>query len=701
MQRKTRPGKIKLIRQYEIHECGIACVLMIVNQYVKGRPVEFSSFRRRVESQGPQVSLLDLRKLARELGLQPSVLRIRDDVIGNIKGSFIAHWDRDHYVVVERVTNRQVLVHDPAVGTEWLDMEAFLSHFTGVIMEFNPPHPIISEAVGSPRQNLSQLVRKLVGRAKGVRASVLCILTLGVAIEALALSMPLMTKNVVDNLVQHDLSSSHNLLVIALCFTTVATFQALLLHIRFEALARLAALFNLNWIKNTVHHLLRLPLSYFERRRVVDIASRVSAIETIQRTIAIGLVSSGLDGLMAITGIAFMTYYSPLLAVVVAIAFAVYTAVRVITHGHLDKLATRRVLSSAKLGAEILESLRSMQAIKLAGLEALREERYMVNAKTVQSMDYQLSRLNSTITVAGFGISAMQRIVMLILAYVLVNRGQLTIGGAMACIALAEQFIGRGPSFIDRIVDLRLIKIHMERLADITEAAKEVVKIPNTSKIFEATATTPLRITAKNIGFRHPGTSRWLFRNIDFDIQPGTCALLDGPSGIGKTTLLKVLLGLIEPSEGSVLVNGLSLACWNQSQYRSLCASVMQDDCVMAGSVNENIGFFDKTVTQDEIKEAARLVNVDNEICQLPMAYSTIISDLDSTLSGGQRQRILIARALCRKSRLLVLDEAFSHLDATNRKEIGIAIQKLGMTRIVVSHTEHDYHQPDMIIRLG
>lgn len=248
------------------------------------------------------------------------------------------------------------------------------------------------------------------------------------------------------------------------------------------------------------------------------------------------------------------------------------------------------------------------------------------------------------------------------------------------------------------MVEMRLLKIHLDRLADIDETDVENLNIEGWTASIPAAS--GVSILLRDVGFRHPSSEEWLFRGLTLEIPSGSCLLVDGPSGTGKTTLLKIILGLNSPTEGEVIIDGVPISKWNTASFRGLMATVMQDDCVVAGTIRDNISFFNENVSPEQVVAAAVAANIDAEIQRLPMGYATRISDLDGTLSGGQRQRILLARALCRSARLLVLDEAFSHLDLENRRQIGKCIAGLGMTRVVVSHTEHEHYMPDRTISI-
>jgi len=190
----------------------------------------------------------------------------------------------------------------------------------------------------------------------------------------------------------------------------------------------------------------------------------------------------------------------------------------------------------------------------------------------------------------------------------------------------------------------------------------------------------------------------WVLRNLNFKIPAGQCVAIAGASGCGKTTLVKVLLGLLEPTEGDVLVGGERLSVIGRANYRQIVGSVMQEDHLFAGSIGENISFFDPHADTTRITEVAMRAAIHQEVAAMPMAYNTLVGDIGSGLSGGQRQRILLARALYRSPSILILDEATSHLDVWNEQAIAASVKQMQMTRVLVAHRPETIASAERVI---
>jgi ATP-binding cassette subfamily B protein RaxB len=189
-----------------------------------------------------------------------------------------------------------------------------------------------------------------------------------------------------------------------------------------------------------------------------------------------------------------------------------------------------------------------------------------------------------------------------------------------------------------------------------------------------------------DVSFRYASGEPFVLRDVNFRVQAGDYVAITGPSGCGKTTLLKLILGLLEPSSGEILIDGMPLQVIGNQAFRQSVGVVMQDDQLLSGSIADNICFFDESFDLEHMMCCAQLAGIHDEICQMPMAYNSLIGDMGTSLSGGQKQRILLARALYRRPRLLFMDEGTSHLDLATERQVNVAVRSLGLTRIIIAH---------------
>jgi ATP-binding cassette subfamily B protein RaxB len=256
-----------------------------------------------------------------------------------------------------------------------------------------------------------------------------------------------------------------------------------------------------------------------------------------------------------------------------------------------------------------------------------------------------------------------------------------SVGLLVAFLAYKDLFLRRISGLIDTLVELRMLGLHAERLADIALTQPEPRSDPRPAK-----PVTPVAVELRDVSFRYSPNDPLILRKISLRIEAGEWVSLVGPSGCGKTTLLKLMAGLLEPTEGTILVDNEPMSRLGPERWRSMIGVVMQDDTLFAGSIADNISFFAANSDGDRIEDCAMLAAVHEDIVTMPMGYGTLIGDMGTVLSGGQKQRILLARALYRAPGLLLLDEATSHLDVARESAVNTALARLAPTRIVVAH---------------
>jgi ATP-binding cassette subfamily B protein RaxB len=272
--------------------------------------------------------------------------------------------------------------------------------------------------------------------------------------------------------------------------------------------------------------------------------------------------------------------------------------------------------------------------------------------------------------------------------------------GQFAYLSYKDQFTQRLAALIDKLFEWRMLRLHGERVADIVLTEPEAdEKGDGIAPEIDPEQIEP-SIELRNVSFRYADGEPEVIKGLNLRIPAGQCLAIAGASGCGKTTLVKLILGLIEPTEGEVLVGGVKLERLGLSNYRRLMGTVMQDDPLFAGSVADNIGFFDPARCQTRIEASARAAAIHHEIDAMPMGYDTLVGDIGSGLSGGQKQRILLARALYRQPRMLCLDEATSHLDVWNEQLVNAAIKRLQLTRIIVAHRPETIAMAERVVVL-
>ncbi|HCI9478379.1 ATP-binding cassette domain-containing protein, partial [Klebsiella pneumoniae] len=294
-------------------------------------------------------------------------------------------------------------------------------------------------------------------------------------------------------------------------------------------------------------------------------------------------------------------------------------------------------------------------------------------------------------------ISSIDQVAILWLGAIMVIDNNMTLGMFMAFNSYRGQFSQRASNLIDLFMQLRMLSLHNERLSEIvfSEPEKELPE----RRVFDENSGVKLEI--KNLSYQYDPFSQPIFSNFNLQVEPGESIALVGPSGVGKTTLLKVMCGLLSPTSGEVIADNLDIYKIGLNNYRLGTACVLQEDRLFSGSISDNISGFEDNADEELIVECARRSNIHDEIMKMPMGYETMIGELGLGISGGQKQRLLIARALYRKPSILFMDEATSHLDLKNESAINQSIASLSITRIIVAHRPSTIASADRIIDLS
>ena len=300
---------------------------------------------------------------------------------------------------------------------------------------------------------------------------------------------------------------------------------------------------------------------------------------------------------------------------------------------------------------------------------------------------------NETAQTLLFGL---ERVLVVWLAARSVLAGSFTVGMLFAYMAYKELFSTRVASMIDKLSELAMLRLHGERVADIVLAEAEAAEAPSAVEI--DLSRRPARIELRGVYYRYASTEPWVLENVDLTVEAGECLALTGVSGCGKTTLVKVMLGLLPPTQGEVLFDGTPILHLGLANYRALIGTVMQEDRLFSGSLADNISFFDAEPDMARIEACAKLAAIDGEIEAMPMGYHTLVGDVGVGISGGQKQRVLLARALYREPRILVLDEATSHLDLRNEQTVNQAVSAMRLTRVVVAHRPDTIAMADRVV---
>ena len=696
--------KVPVIQQTAMAECGLACLAMVAGFH--GFHTDLNSLRRRFPVSLKGATLRSLMATADRLNLSSRPLKLEVDQIRDLETPAILHWDMNHFVVLAGFSGNKAVIHDPAQGARYLDREELSQHFTGIALELTPAPGFEKED-----ERRSMKLTDFWSRISGFKGALAQVLVLSFALQIFALGGPFYMQLVVDEaLVSHD---ADLLLVLALGFLMLVVIEIGTQMLRSWVVLMFSSMLNMQMANNLFRHLVRLPLDYFENRHIGDVVSRFQSLQQVKEMFTTGFVEVLVDGVMSIILVILLFVYSPMLALIVLVFVSLYLLLRLALFRPFRNLTEESILAEAREQSNFMETVRGIQSVKLFGKEVDRQSLWQNRYAERINKDISLGKFDIGFSTANGLLFGLENILVIYLGASLVLEGQgaFTVGMLYAFVSYKKQFTSKAEALINKAIQLKMLRLHLERIADIAKSQTEAH--------LEADGGDERRLSGdfrlQGISYRYTEEDPWLFQDLSLEIPASQAVAIRGPSGTGKSTLLKIMLGLLEPSTGEVQVrlepehadvagqaqaSFMDIRVLGLRDFREQVAAVMQEDQLLSGSISDNISFFDHDPDHKWTRECAVMACLHEDIEAMPMGYNSLVGDMGTTLSGGQKQRLMIARALYRRPRILFLDEATSHLDVATESRINESLAQMNVTRVMVAHRQATIDMADRVVTL-
>ena len=668
----SRRRHLPVIQAAEAAECGLACMAMVARYH--GHDVDLNGLRQRFSLSLSGATLRSIMGLADSLGFAPRALKVELAALHKVRLPAILHWDLNHFVVLKSVKGGKAVVHDPAMGARTYTLDQLSDHFTGVVLELTPTDTFEKVTARAPIK-LTSLWSKMVG----FWPAFFQILALSVALQVAAFALPFQMQLVVDEgIFRGDVDL---LTVLAIGFGALVVVQATIEALRAWALQVFGQMLSFQMVGNLVRHLLRLPSDWFEKRHVGDILSRIGSATAIQDVLTRGVIAAIIDGVMAVVAIIILLLYSPTLTVVVVGAVAINLALAFALFPALKARTEEQIIESAREQSHLMETVRAAPTIKIMGRETERESAWRNLFANVVNASVSVGKLQISLGFTQGVVTGIQTVLVIYLgARTIVAGDGFSVGMLFAFLSFRQTFTGSANALINQVIQFRFLNLHLDRLADIVTAE------PETSGVAPPRLEVAGGLRLDDVAFRYGASDRLVLEGLDLEVQPGEFLAITGPSGGGKTTLTKLMLGLRTPTSGTIQIDGQPATPELWRAWREQVGVVAQDDRLLSGTIADNIAFFDPDLDMARVQQAAVAARVHDDIARMPMQYLSLVGDMGSSLSGGQKQRVLLARALYRQPRLLLLDEGTANLDVATEEMIADLISGMPITRIVVAH---------------
>src|SRR4051812_18917791 len=540
-------GHLPVIRQAEAAECGLACLAMVASYH--GHRIDLNTLRRRYPASLNGVTLRALIQVASHLHLLGRPLRYELDHLRQLRLPAILHWDMNHFVVLKAVIRKGIVVHDPARGKKFYAITEASKHLTGVALELEPTEDFI---VQDERARLP--LSAFLGHLSGSGHALVQILVLSIILQLLTLAAPLYMQLTMDEVIARG--DIDLLIILALGFGLLIVIKTATTAIRSLVLLVVQNVLHFQLGARLFRHLIRLPMSFFEKRHIGDLLSRFTSLQPIRNLLAETMITAVLDGLMAAITLAMIFVYSPQLALVVLAAVTLYAGVRLALYRVLRQRTEATIQAQAQESSTFIESVRAIQSLKLFNRESEREGQWFNRYNDVVSANVRLGRAKIAFTTINDAIFGLEGIITVYLAARLALNNTLTVGMIFAFMSYKQSFTDKAVQLIEKALDFRLLGLHLERLADIALTPLE----RGHDQVLAYTRQVRGRIELRNVFFRYAETEPFVLEDFNLTVEPGEFVTIMGPSGGGKTTLMKIMLGLLEPTLGEVLIDGVPLS---------------------------------------------------------------------------------------------------------------------------------------------
>lgn len=672
--------KYSCVKQHDIKDCGCACLATIAKQY--GLKVPISKIREVAGTDMQGTSAYGVIKAAEAIGFTAKGVKASkpEDIFGEFPKPAIAHVIIDgnllHYVVIHKVTEKEILIADPGKGIVKYTPEEFFKIWTGVLILMVPA------ATFEKGDETKGLFQRFWGLIKVQRNLLINIFVASILITILGIIGSFYFKFLIDDILPNNLSKS--LISISIAMIVLATFKIITEFFRTLLLMHMSQNIDIPLLLGYYNHVIDLPMNFFGTRKVGEIISRFNDAGKIRDAIGSATLTVMIDVVMAIVGGIILYMQSSKMFFMCFVPLVLYLILVAVFKKPLEDVNRDMMEDNSKLTSYLVESIEGIETVKAFNGERTvnleTEKKFIHYIKSVFKYGY-VNNMQSSLKGAVKGIFGIG--ILWIGAY-LALKGEITIGTLISFNALLAYFIEPIERMINLQPELQSAMVAADRLGEILDLEKE--KAENEDKKISP-STLLGDIYLKNVDFRY-GTRQLVLKDINMNIKSGEKIALVGESGSGKTTIAKLLMDFYDVEKGEVIINSYNIKDINKEVLRDKTAYISQDSFFFSGTIRENLQFVNPDITYEDMIDACKKAQIHEYINSLPTRYETLLEEKGANLSGGQRQRLAIARALLKKPEILIMDEATSNLDTITEKAIQNTIEDCtkNVTTIIIAH---------------
>lgn len=692
-------------KQLDGKDCGPACIRMVAQYY--GKNIDSASARSLCNHYRNGTTLFTISQAAKSIGFSTLGVKITKEQLLSLRNNtpFIALWNKNHFIVVWKITENKVIVGDPAIGTVEYSHKNFLESWIfdktssrgscGILLFLEKTADFSDTPIKQKGKEFSTIdFLQFLKPNKKLIFQFIFSLLIGALIS---LVFPFLSQAIVD--IGIETNNTNFILCVLIGQLGLALGMSINRFIGNWLLLHISSRVSITMIRHFLEKLMNMKLSFFDSKMIGDLLFRIQDFNRVESFLTTSLMSI----IIAFIGVCVYSFvlleYGYLLLIVFLLGSLLYLIWIYVFKKYRKKIDYMRYQQLSTNQSQIIHYIKGIQEIKLNNCEGAKLEKWeniQLKIYGINILGLKLSQIQAT---GAYLIDQLKNIFITFIAANWVINGSITIGMMIAITYIIGQLNGPIYEFSNFIQSLHEAQISIERINEINTLDDE--EIENNAKGHDIQYFGP--IVFKDVYFRYPGPNvNYVLKACNITLLPGSVTAIVGESGSGKSTLLKLLMGFYEPTKGSIQVGDTPFDKINIVEWRRKCAAVLQEGYLFTETIAQNIAISEKTIDMDRVVKAAMATNMHDFIMSLPLGYETIIGEDGLALSSGQKQRLYIARAIYKDSPFLFFDEATNALDAHNERAI---IEKMSnffksKTVVIVAHRLSTIINADNIIVL-
>lgn len=676
--------KVPFVEQSEHSECGLACTAMLLNYY--GDNVTLSHLRDVYGVPKGGNTLTNLNQILIDRGIKTMAIRVLDlEILEKQTAPIICFWEERHYVVIEKLTAKEVTVLDPSFGRKKMKRKEFEESFSNIALIVTDVDVAVTRR--EQRKNATWLIVKEV--LKNQKAKVTLFIAITLLIQFVTILIPKLTERVIDDPKLAVSEVGKMALVIVVLFVSYYLLQVA----RGLALTVLENLFDLTLMRDFMKKIISLPLRFFVNRSTGDLIFRANLSVIIQQIMSQRMLTILVDFFFVFIYLILMVQLSIKLTLIAVIGAFVMGAISLVNSKRVQSITNKELIAQSKVQRILVELFEGMETVKSSGSEKQFYEKWRLDFKKQIELRAEKNRFSTWVRTIQTSIQFILPIVLIYSGLFQVNAGLVTLGAVISFNALAGAFIAPVVTVFDSYTELLLLRSYFGKLNEILDAKGSQRLEISDEKLGKIHS-----LEAKSVSFKYSYFEEEILKDVSFSIEAGEKIAIVGKSGSGKSTLLKLIAGLYDTTKGAIQFNGMDLKKIDERSLKESVSIVNQKPTIFNASLYENIVMNQPDVEPERVEQAIFDSRVDEIIMDLPLGLETQISEGGMNLSGGQMQRISIARSLVKETSLLLMDEPTSSLDNISENFIMNRLKMYDFTCIVVAHRLNTIKHFDRIL---